>query len=146
MSGSSAGAVAGIGIEAEIGVPVEGLRVVVSPCPDLVLVDQHVAAFDPGREFLQHFRIIVFRDSDLELVIPVVDAADKIVVAIDKPFAHQRAPVEITPVKNRDGVIKTHDHQIDIGHECIFGLAVFEVVIFGDGDLGRVVSSSVGVS
>jgi hypothetical protein len=139
-------AMASIGIEAEIAVPVERLRVVVTPCPDLVLIDQHVAAFDPGRELLQHFRIVIFGDSGLELVIPVVDAADQIVVAIDKPVGHQCAPVQAAPVKNRDGVIKTHDHQIDIRNERIFGLTVFKVVVFGDGDLCHVGSSSVGVS
>ena len=56
-------AVVGIGLEAEIGVPVEGLLVVVSPCPDLVLVDQHVVAFDLGREFLQTSELL---DSEIQ--------------------------------------------------------------------------------
>ena len=102
-----------VGVEAEILVPLEGLRVVLPPSADLVRVDQNLAVLSPRGELGQDFFVIVFADAGIEAVVPVVDAADQ-VLAVDMAVGHERAPVQAAAVEDRHVVVVAHDAEIDV--------------------------------
>ena len=103
----------GVGVEALIFIPIEGLRVVLPPSADLVRIDQNLAVLSPRGELGQDFFVIVFADAGIEAVVPVVDAADQ-VLAVDMAVGHERAPVQAAAVEDRHVVVVAHDAEIDV--------------------------------
>ena len=78
----------GDGEQAEIVVAFIRLRVSVSPGFYFIRIDQHIAVFDPGLELGQLLRIFIFRDAAIEAVIPIMDAANQIVILVNMSIRH----------------------------------------------------------
>ena len=65
-------------VQALIGIPVVGLRIVHRPGADLVLIHPDLIVLDPGVETMQPLGGIVRADASLVAVVPIVQAADDI--------------------------------------------------------------------
>ena len=131
-----------VGIETEIVVAPVGLRVVVLPGRDLILVDHDLAVLDPALELLQHLGIGVLADAAVEPVVPAVEPADQI-VAVDMAVRHQGAAMQAAAIEHGDPVIVADDHKVDIGGERVGRGAVLEIAQGGDGDFVHFASSSI---
>ncbi len=94
------GPMAGVGIEAEIIIPVERLWVFLRPSGDFIFVDIDFAALHPGREFLERFRIVVLRNACVEPIVPIVNTAYEVVIVIDKTIRHESTTMEAPSVKD----------------------------------------------
>ena len=122
-----------VGVEAEIVVPLEGLRVVLLPGADLVGIDQDLAVLHPRGELGQHLRVIVLADAGIESVVPVVHAADQ-VLAVDMAVGHERAPVQAAAIEDGDLVVVAHDAEVDVADQRVGRLAVRQLVERLDGN------------
>ena len=116
-------AVACIGVQAQIIVAVEGLRVIPCPGSDFIFVDKHIAIFDPGSEFRQFLIVGIFGNTEIEPVIPIVNAANQI-VATYKSVGHEGTAMQTSAIENRRFIIHAHDYKIDLADQGIFGLTV----------------------
>ena len=123
-----------VGVETEILVPPEGLRVFLLPRADLVRIDQNLAFLDPRGELGEDFFVVIFADAGIEAVIPVVHAADQ-VLAVDVAVRHEGAPVQAAAVEDRHVLVVAHDAEIDVADQGIGRLAVFQFVERLDRDL-----------
>ena len=110
-------------IEPEIGLAVEGLRVLLPPGLDLVGIDQNRVAFDPGGELREHLLVGIFRHARVEPVVPVVKPADQ-VPPPHEPVRHERAPVQAATIENRDLIVEAHDDKVDLADKRIGRLAI----------------------
>ena len=128
------GAVTGVSIEPQIGFAEIGLRVLMRPSIDLILINQNIIAIDPSLELGQLFLIFVKRHAAVESVVPVMHTANE-VLTTQKAVRHQRAPVQTATIEHRHFVIDAHDDKIDLAHQRIGRVAVFEVSEFGYGAL-----------
>jgi hypothetical protein len=69
--------VSSVRVLAEISAAIKGLRIFKRPFVDLIFIDENFTAFYPSTEFGKRFFIGIFRDTGIEPVIPIVNAADK---------------------------------------------------------------------
>jgi hypothetical protein len=69
----------GVCVLPEILVSIERLRVRARPLGDLVLVDQYLVVLDPGGEFGKALGVVVFANSRIDPVVPIVHTAHEIV-------------------------------------------------------------------
>lgn len=125
------GAMTGVSIEPQIRFAEIGLRVLMRPGVDFILINQNIIALDPSLEFGQLFRVVVRGHAAVEAVIPIMHTANE-VLATHKAVRHQSAPVQTATIEHRHVVIDAHDDKIDLAHQRIGRVAVFEVTEFGN--------------
>ena len=116
----------GVGVEPQVGVAVEGLRVLALPCGDLGLVDPHLAVLDPGLEALEPFAGVVRADAGRHAEVPAMQPADQI-LADHASVGEQRAAMQAAAVEDRDRLVDAHDHEVDVGDEGVGGRSVLEL-------------------
>jgi len=119
--------VARVLIETEISIAIVRLRIVLAPRSDLIGIDTNLVFFDPGPELPQFFRILIFRDPGIQPVVPVMHAADQIIIVVDMSIGHQRAAVKAAAIEHRNLLIELHHDEIDLGNQRISRLSIFEL-------------------
>ena len=75
---------------------------------------------------MKRLGVVVFADSGIDAVVPIVNSAKK-VVAFDMPVAHQRSAMEATSVEHRDVIVVADNDEVDFARKCIGWLAVLQL-------------------
>ena len=123
-------------VEAQILLSIVGLRRLVRPSPNLLLVDEHRVrvVIDPGSELGQNLGVVVGAHARIDSVVPAVQATDE-VVAFDLSIDHQGPSMQTSTVQYRHLVVVPKNHQIDARHQCVGRHAVSERAPLGDSNL-----------
>ena len=113
-------------VESEILIPLKRLRVFGCERVNVGFFYQHIIAVDRRFEFMKRLGVVVFTDSGIDAVVPIVNSAKK-VVAFDMPVAHQSSAMEATSVEHRDVIVVADNDEVDFARKCIGWLAVLQL-------------------
>ena len=112
-------------------VPLIRLWVLAFPLPDFVFVNIDSVVLYPCIKFGEAFRVLIFADTGIVVVIPLVNATYQ-VFAVNVTVSEQ-CPAVMTPaVKHRYIVVIPDDHEIDVRNESISRLAIIEFAEVSD--------------
>ena len=104
------------------------------PFPDLVRVHPNTILLDPTRKALQALAVVILAHPRTVVVVPPVDTANQ-AATFDASVGEERPPVQTPAVQDRHVVVVSNDHEIDVTHERMGRLAVYERIPIGDSDL-----------
>jgi len=76
---------------------------------DVRFLDENVIALNERGEFVKCFGIVVFADSRIDALVPIVNAAEQ-VVTFDPAITHQGSAMQTSPIQYGNIVVVTNDN------------------------------------